>query len=321
MISKRIHWFYWVILSLAMFILACGSNSDPSLGLTSSKKNIPGIPHKGALLSTRFHSFEEFKKVVNVEYFDTTSQEDDHSTYVRLTHAINEKTVTSILGYGVDEADFLKAKDGGFWDKAAVGIRSPFAVANKDNLIKVEILARRRYVMFGEGDIAFYDLAESLVKNMSKEDVAQMSEKDLSEKGYLNTFNHITAQAFMTSLFSEELADFIADVHERNTLPALRTGKFTPEQLSDIENGAVDNYVDMVNNEWGQELGKELRKKYKITEETTWTPELLADYLNDMQRYYSWALEIGFKPFRPEDDVLVRFAGKLNAVMRGEVGY
>ena len=56
-----------------------------------------------------------------------------------------------------------------------------------------------------------------------------------------------------------------------------------------------------------------------IDRETHWTPELLANYLNDIQTYYSWAYGIGFSPFRPSDEVVVKFSRKLNMVMEGQV--
>ncbi|MFN3940495.1 MAG: hypothetical protein ACK4IY_07890, partial [Chitinophagales bacterium] len=140
---------------------------------------------------------------------------------------------------------------------------------------------------------------------------------DTTEKGYINTFNHITAQTFITSIFGEELADFVADAHERANHPELITGTFTETQLNDLAEGPVDNYTDIINNEWGQELGKNLKVKYHITRQTNWTPELLANYLNDIQAYYSWAFQIGFTPFRPQDEQVTKFSRKLNLVMAG----
>ena len=169
--------------------------------------------------------------------------------------------------------------------------------------------------MFGEGDIAFYDLAEMMVYNISDEDLLNMPAEHLSEKGYLNTFNHVTAQAFITTIFNEALADFIADVHERENMPELVSGNFTEAQLDDLSDGAMDNYLDMVNNEWGQELGKDLRHKYSITREKHWTPILLADYLNDIQNYHAHAFGIAFRPFLPTDDKVIRFTDKINSVM------
>ncbi|MEP7127923.1 MAG: hypothetical protein ABI729_03605, partial [Chitinophagales bacterium] len=149
-------------------------------------------------------------------------------------------------------------------------------------------------------------------------DIAFKNPKDSTEKGYLNTFNHMTAQAFITSCFSEELADFVGDTHERYHHPELILGKFSKKEINDLAEGPVDNYVDIINNEWGQEVGKQLSKKYAISRKTYWTPELMSNYLNDLQDYYSWAFQIGFKPFRPEDEQVIKFSRKMNAVLNAK---
>ena len=114
----------------------------------------------------------------------------------------------------------------------------------------------------GEFELHFSATAIEMVRGILCTAHVFLSE-DLSEKGYLNTFNHITAQTFMTALFSEAVADFIADAHERGNLAELVTGHFSEEQLLDLQQGPVDNYVDMINNEYGQELGKALKAKYR----------------------------------------------------------
>ena len=81
-----------------------------------------------------------------------------------------------------------------------------------------------------------------------------------------------------------------------------------------------NQYIDIINNEWGQELGKALRIKYKIDQDTEWTPDLLASYLNDVQSYYSWVFQIGFEPFRASDEIVIRFSRKTNTVLKGVSG-
>jgi hypothetical protein len=285
---------------------------------------LPAMEHsnrggKGALLLTNFKSFEELKAVIQIEYFKDNPDSDSvkqGNTQVRLTHCSSGREVTSILKPGVSEFDFLCARDSSLWYRVRLAFISPYAVMHRGDLLGIEILGRRRYGMFGEGDMAFYDIAETMVFNINDDDTMFMSCEDLSEKGYLNTFNHITAQALMTSIFSERLADFIADVHERFHIPELISGEFTDDQIKDIEEGPVDNYIDMINNEWGQELGKLLSEKYNISRKTYWTPELLACYLNDIQSYNSWAFQIGFKPFRPTDELVIRFSSKINRVVK-----
>lgn len=185
----------------------------------------------------------------------------------------------------------------------------------RKDLEKIFALSRWRPEK-GDGDLAFFDIAKSTVENINTPETAFRNVRDSTEKGYLNSFNHITAQAFITSCFSEELADFIADAHERHHHPELITGKFTEQQIADLGEGAVDNYVDLVNNEWGQELGKALKEKYSINPKTNWTPELLAAYLNDLQSYYSWAFQIGFEPYRPQDEEVLNFSNKIDAIMK-----
>jgi hypothetical protein len=275
---------------------------------------------KGALLLTRFVSLEEFKEAVQVRYADDLPGSEGRASkvpQVHLTYVSGGREITSILKSGISQGDFNKVRNSTLWKKMLLGLRCPYALTHQKDLTAIEHLGRRRPPLFGKGDAAFYDLAEAMVSHIRAEDRPDMSCEDLAEKGYLNTFNHITAQAFMTSIFSERLADFVADVHELYNMPELITGKFTEAHLSDFVNGPVDNYVDMINNEWGQELGKELKVKYHLSRKTYWTPELLADVLNEIQRYHSWAFQIGFHPFRATDEMVVQFAWKINKVNAG----
>jgi hypothetical protein len=275
---------------------------------------------RGALLGTRITSFEEIKKIIQIEYengpitADSTAPE---SSWVRVHHRSYDKEVISVLEKGTTEGDFYKAVDA-ILPRFTVLFGCPYAVVHRRDLDKIFLLTRFRPELFGVDDLAFFDIAKALVKNINTPDLAFKNIRDSTEKGYLNTFNHITAQAIITSCFSEELADLVADVHERDRHPELITGIFTPAQIADLEEGPVDNYVDLVNNEWGQEIGKQLKVKYGINRATNWTPELFANYLNDMQTYYIWAFQIGFKPFRPEDKVVRVFANKMNKVLRAD---
>lgn len=272
----------------------------------------------GGLILSKFNSFDELKNAVRITYGRSqgaTGHFPGTRPYVLLQHHCGDRAVTSYLRTGISEMDFVRAWDGGLWERILLAVRSPYTVLNKKDLGRVYAMARRRDQAFGEGDVAFYDIAETMVFNISPSDTVGMTDRDLGEKGYLNTFNHIVAQAFMTTLFSERLADFVADTHERRYTPQLISGEFSEAQMADLENGPTDNYVDMLNNEWGQELGKELKDKYSIGRRTVWTPELLSQYLNDIQKYCSWAFQIGFMPFHDKDDLILKFSRKLNLVM------
>jgi hypothetical protein len=271
----------------------------------------------GGLLLTKYQGLDDFKKDIEIIFKcppeDSVTKESHRG--VRLIQQYKGRTIVSELNPGVSEEDFVRARDGSLWDKASMAMKSPYALVQRNNLVTIEILGRRRYRMFGEGDIAFYDLALAMNSQIVPADTLRLELDDMGEKGFINTFNHVTAQVFMTLLYNERLADFVADVHERKTMPELISGRFTEKQLADLKNGPVDNYVDMLNNEWGQEIGKYLKAKYRIAPETAWTPDLLAAVLNDILIFQSRAFEIGFVPFTTSDDVVVRFTHKLNTVL------
>jgi len=264
---------------------------------------------KGALLGTSFNSFNALKEIISIDYYE------DNDGYVKVTHNCGGLAVTSILSKGVSEKDFEKVQRGNYWRKIMLALKSPYVIVCRDDLLRVLSLSRRKGEIFGEGDKTFYDIAATMMAHISNESKSQYNEKHFSEKGFINTFNHITAQAFMTSLFSERLADYVADTHERARMPELVTGEFSDEQINDLDNGPVDNYVDIINNEWGQELGKKLKQKYRIKRSTNWTPELLANYLNDIQSYFIWAFQLSMEPFRDEDELCIKFSRKINLVL------
>ncbi|MDG1433459.1 MAG: hypothetical protein P8Q41_05590 [Saprospiraceae bacterium] len=298
-----------LLIFMIVFITGCHQSSDVLYEAKDFK-----LKGKGVLLTTRFNSFEEFKKEVQVEYSK------DEKSWVRLTQNSNNQIVSSILKSGVKESDIVAIRDGGLIGKIKLVLTAPYFVTNRNDILRVYMLTRRRHRIFGGGDIAFFDIAKTMMRNINSADLRNIPEEDLSEKGYINTFNHANSQALMTAIFSEQLADFIADTHERSNMPELITGKFTDVQIADIKNGPVDNYVDIINNEWGQELGKLLGKKYQISRETVWTPELLVNFLNDLQSYYSWVFQIGFEPFKSSDDLIIRFSKKINKVMKSTEG-
>lgn len=315
---------FLLLLFLALLLPGCHPARDPADAARAcfcppaADSAAPYANVRGALLASRFASFEALKSVIQIEY---DSSGPGHYR-VRVRHCSHDREVVSVLETGVSQGDFAKARySGGLGDRLALLYGSPEAVRNRKDLEKAYTLLRWRSEWFGEGDIAFFDLAKTSAQNISTPGLAYKNARDSTEKGYINSFNHITAQAFITSCFSEELADFIADSHERYRHPELITGVFTAEQIANLDEGPLDNYVDIVNNEWGQELGKSLRDKYGIGRATRWTPELLANYLNDLQAYFSWAFQIGFKPFRPDDEIVRRFSNKLNAVMQERLDF
>jgi len=302
-------------ITFLILISAIGNSRPiPKLPKLEETKNPKHQASKGGLISTRFKSFEELKTVIHIEYFNNETHTSQKS-FVRISHPSDGQMVHSIIEADISENDINKAKAGSLWDKISLGLGAPYLAYHRDDLMRVFLLGRRIGKKFGAGDVAFYDFAETMVEHIDSEQLVFIDSMDLTEKGYLNSFNHITAQALMTGIFSEKLADFVADLHERSNMPEIVKGNFSQEQLEDLKKGPVDNYVDVINNEWGQELGKVLQKKYALNRTTHWTPELLTDYMNDIQSYYSWAFQISFQPFKTTDDLIIKYATKINRVM------
>ena len=300
----------YALLALSItLILGCDTNQATEDNPLATQ-NVPK-----ALLATRFQSLDDFKSTVQIEYFNACDKEDTCiESKVILHYQDAGKSIVSELSSGITQRDITASKDGDFWDKANLVWQSPYGVRSRKELSKIFILARIRPHIFGYGDVAFYNLAEASLANIITPDLAFKTPKDASEKGYINTFNHVTAQVLITALFSKEVADYIADVHELMSMPELTTGRFSDKQLQDTLNYPVDNYVDMLNNEIGQEIGLRLKEKYNLTSTTTWTPELTASFLNDIQSFYMWSFGFAMKPYTQEDELILKFTHKINKV-------
>jgi hypothetical protein len=151
---------------------------------------------KGALLGTRFSSLEELKSVIQIEYHPSSDTATNKNAFVSVRHCSSGKEVTSILQTGVSQGDLHKAGySEAIWDHIALLFHSPYAVANRKDMEKIFMLSRWKPDLFGDGDPAFFDLAKSSVGNINTPDIAFRNERDSTEKGYFNSFNHITAQA------------------------------------------------------------------------------------------------------------------------------
>jgi len=290
-------------------IYGCEKSSSPAAGWNTELC----MDTKGILIGTRFISLDALSKCIDIEYKSGLYSK------VKINHCSSGREVESNLRPGVSEKDFEQAKAGSFKDKVLLAIKSPYAIICREDLISIMLLARKDGVMFGEGDKSFFDLAKAMTLRIDQKSIDTTYLSDSSEKGFLNSFNHLTAQAFITTLFSERTADYVADLHEIARIPELITGRFSEAQLEDLDNGPVDNYVDLINNEWGQELGKKLKKKYELKRNTTWSPKLLTTYLNEIQSYCSWSLRLSMTPFTEEDEIVLKFSKKLNNVMNGTV--
>lgn len=306
-----------ILFALTACLFSCINNP---LNLKSSLKNHtdPFGTKCKALLSTRFQNLDHFKEIVSIQYSDTLAHQDtilNHSSSVTLSYTSNGEKITRTLNSGLNQGDLTTIQKQNFLTKMQFVIEHSYAVRHRKELEKMNILSRRRSDIFGSKDVAFYDLAESTFRHINTPYFAYHTAKDSSEKGYINTFNHITAQAIISSFFSEDLADLIGDLHERHSMPELTTGLFKESQLNDSINNPIDNYVDIINNEIGQKLGHKLKDKYHLNEKSICTPQLLTAYLNDLQSYYMWSFGIGMDPFRVNDALVIKLSKKINALL------
>lgn len=271
-----------------------------------------------ALLSTRFKNLDHLKTVVSIQYdkdyLKMDSMECIHSV-VNLTYVSNGEKIIRTMRSGVSQSEILKLQKADFFTRTRFVLSNPATIRQRGELDNIYMLSRRRPAFFGPGDMSFYDLAEGSFRHINTPELAYQNARDSSEKGFINTFNHVTAQAIITSFFSEELADYIADLHERNNMPEITSGRFNIRQLKDSINSPEDNYIDIINNEIGQKIGFILKGKYKLNDKTVCTPDLLTAYLNDIQSYYMWALEIGMDKFRSNDEMIIRFSNKINVLL------
>lgn len=319
------------LLILYTHFIACKSDELYMKSSSEIKKNEPDQQKQSsppalnnfgtksiALIATRFKNLNHFKERVTILYSNSIpgrDTSDQSSSSVTLKYISNDEILIKTLTSGLDQGELVDIQKKDLKSKSSFVIEHPYAVRQRKVLEKMHILSRRRADLFGSKDVAFYDLAETTFRHINTPDLAYHTARDSSEKGFLNTFNHITAQAIITSFFSEQLAEIIGDMHERFFMPELTTGLFKENQLNDTINNPVDNYVDLLNNVIGQKLGMQLKLKYKLNENTSCSPELLSSYLNDLQSYYMWALGIGLEPFRASDPVVIKFSKKINVLL------
>ena len=301
-------WRFVLLISLCSGILACNLYfEDKSTScLTSASPD-----QQYALLASRFKDLDSLKSVVKISYTHDPAYSPFKRKKVELEFCSQVGRLYSEMAEGLSQAEVLEASRAGPFDKLSVLFKEPMVIQNRNYLKEIFLLARRRNDLYGFGDPAFYDLALQAFLKLEI-DNASLTKRDRGAKGFLNTFNHITAQAIITSIYSADLADLVADLHERENMPELIDGSFTVDQLNDSLRNPVDNYVDMINNEIGQLLGERLNQQFQIKMHQFWTPKLLCSYLNELQKFYSVAFQLRAEPFHWEEEVVIRFCHKLN---------
>jgi RHS repeat-associated protein len=126
--------------------------------------------------------------------------------------------------------------------------------------------------------------------------------------GLANMMLHVAGQALFTVMFGESTANLAGHIHETGQ-PSLFTGKFSN---NDDLKYAIDNYADLINNQWGQKLGMDFVKNNNITSRTSWTPDLTANFFNSIQNFVGQSSGKNFNSFSANDTFIKQFSAFIN---------
>jgi RHS repeat-associated protein len=208
------------------------------------------------------------------------------------------------------QAQLKKAAAGDWGDKLSFAVSNPGAALYRNDLEKIEKLA---FVKKNSSGTALGHIADEMVGHLATKPsgptVMIGKDKVTMVDATKNMVLHVFGQAAITTLLGRGAADYAGDLHERDQ-PSLISGKIGKTE----ERQAIDNYSDMVNNLYGQDIGERVGAKLGITSSTVWTPKLTAKYLNAVQD--AIAKEMGWKmaPFSAGDAEVKKFTSLLNEV-------
>jgi hypothetical protein len=208
---------------------------------------------------------------------------------------LSESTVT--------QAELKAAAAGGFLDKAAVALAHPELVWFKSDLEAIEKLS---FVKKNTAGSAIGHVTDAMLTH-----IKPPAKSKAASEGRQNMLLHVFGQAVITTLFGRAAADLAGDIHERD-MASLISGAITPAEAK----GAIDNYVDLINNVYGQQLGAQLATSVGVGVGggTTWDPALTTEYLNAAQRWISREMGWKMSDFTVSDSVVVKFTALLNEV-------
>jgi RHS repeat-associated protein len=115
-------------------------------------------------------------------------------------------------------------------------------------------------------------LSQALERNVGGLPAAFQSELEANgvydAAEYADVFQHIYGQTLLTVEYGEDFARFIGDAHERDLTGF---GEFTIASVSDL-----------INNEWGRQLGTSMREKYPSG---NWTADKVCSFTTDVISY------------------------------------
>jgi RHS repeat-associated protein len=243
------------------------------------------------LVASDFKTLDQLKKNLKLEYcYDLVDDEKVYQVTVSQSFwGINHSNV--LLENGGPKQSELRTFAG----------MVKYSANHPGNALVLNKVRNMSYKAENDQKHSFQDIATALKGNL-KNTVRDGSTVD-------NTFLHVAGQSFITVLFGEGYADVAGDAHERDH-KALMTGDMTGQKM----NLVIDNYADMINNEWGQRWGAAIAKDLGITKDTEWTDALTSKYMNALQDKITKGMGLKFKQtFKESDDFVKKTTEFINA--------
>jgi len=175
--------------------------------------------------------------------------------FIRHTFELNTTLIYFSTG-GVSTQEIAEASKKSKIYQYWFGIKHPQVVYYK-NQIKGSLLLMKNF----DGPTGFHNQFGKGLTGISKEKALD----------YKNTFRHIAGQALLTIVYGSDFADFIGDAHERDD--------------NGYEGNRIDAITDLINNPYGQRVGKALSEKYDFTNPDNITAKNVASFLTEVSEY------------------------------------
>lgn len=260
------------------------------------------------LIANNYKDLAALKKAVDIKY---TPAGKISSAEVSVTDKAKKSKGTNTLSEGTaGQAEIKKAAGGDWGDKLAFGAANPSAVWHKSALEGIEKLS---YAKKNTAGSALGHISDAMYPHIAKPPTGGAvwigKVKVTMPDATKNMLLHVFGQAVITTIYGRSAADYAGDLHERDQA-SLISGAILPAE----ERQAIDNYADMINNLYGQDIGERVAKTLGVSSSTVWTPALTAKYVNAIQGEI--ASEMGWKmtPFSATDPQIVKFSALLNEV-------
>ncbi len=259
------------------------------------------------LIANEFKDIAALRKAVDIKYTPRRFT----SAYVSVTDKAKKSKGTNELSEGgVGQADLKKAAAGDLADKIGFGLGNPSVVWHKSELEGIEKLS---YVAKNTSHTALMKISDAMYTHIAKPSAGPTyfigKDKVDMPGATRNMLLHVFGQAVITTVYGRSAADFAGDIHERDQ-PSLITGKIGATE----ERQAIDNYSDMINNLYGQDIGERVSKTLGVSSSTVWTPAMTAKYVNAIQAEIATEMSWKMTPFSAKAAEIARFSALLNEV-------